>query len=162
TVFERVGPFDERFDACEDVELNHRAAVAGLRCFFTPRVTVRYHPRDSLTGLFRQMVRYGRGRVRLLRKHPETFSQGSFAPAALVAGLLAGPLLALAWAPLAWAWGGALLLYALVVLGFSVAISARKREPGLLPLLPLVFLTVHLGAGTGALAEMFAGLPLPR
>ena len=29
-----------------------------------------------LAGLFRQMVRYGRGRVRLLRKHPETFSAG--------------------------------------------------------------------------------------
>src|SRR5204862_2547273 len=41
-VFERVGYFDESFDACEDVELNHRAARAGLTCYFTPRVAVRY------------------------------------------------------------------------------------------------------------------------
>src|SRR5579885_3466732 len=59
-VFEAVGLFDESFDACEDVELNHRVARAGLRCFFTPRVAVRYHPRASLGGLFRQLARYGR------------------------------------------------------------------------------------------------------
>src|SRR5262249_37707900 len=33
-VFDRVGGFDERFDACEDVELNHRIDRAGLKCFF--------------------------------------------------------------------------------------------------------------------------------
>src|SRR5262249_2194741 len=74
SVFETVGLFDETFDACEDVELNHRVARAGMRCYFTPRVAVHYYPRSCLTGLFRQMMRYGAGRVRLLRKHPETFS----------------------------------------------------------------------------------------
>ena len=39
-VFERIGYFDESFDACEDVEFNHRAARAGLTCYFTPRVGV--------------------------------------------------------------------------------------------------------------------------
>src|SRR5262249_36762545 len=66
SVFETVGLFDETFDACEDVEFNHRVAQAGLSCFFTPRIGVRYYPRASLAGLFRQMARYGRGRVRLL------------------------------------------------------------------------------------------------
>src|SRR5207302_8409198 len=88
-VFERVGLFDEAFDACEDVELNHRVARAGLRCFFTPRIQVRYQPRGTLAGLFRQMVRYGRGRVRLLRKHPDTFSLKSLAPAACLPGSVA-------------------------------------------------------------------------
>ena len=52
-VFEAVGTFDERFDACEDVEFNHRVDRAGLKCFFTPRVALRYHPRTSLAGLVR-------------------------------------------------------------------------------------------------------------
>ncbi len=56
-VFSVVGAFDETFDACEDVEFNHRLARAGMRCFFTPRVQVRYFPRSSLSGLFRQMMR---------------------------------------------------------------------------------------------------------
>jgi succinoglycan biosynthesis protein ExoA len=39
SVFEKIGYFDERFDVCEDVEFNHRIDTAGLRCFFTPRIT---------------------------------------------------------------------------------------------------------------------------
>ena len=70
SVFEAVGYFDENFDACEDVEFNHRIDQAGLRCFFTPQVRVRYYPRTSLRGLFHQLRRYGQGRVRLLAKHP--------------------------------------------------------------------------------------------
>jgi succinoglycan biosynthesis protein ExoA len=154
TVFDRVGAFDERFDACEDVELNHRIDRAGLRCFFTPAVRVRYFPRSSLRGLFHQMARYGRGRVRLLRKHPETFSPGGFVPAAWVAGLLCGPLAGLAWSPLWWAYGGAISLYLATILATSAAIVMRRCEPRLIGWLPLVFLTVHAGSGWGVLSEL--------
>jgi polysaccharide deacetylase family protein (PEP-CTERM system associated) len=155
-VFDRVGYFDESFDACEDVEFNQRVALAGLRCYFTPRVRVRYYPRDRLSGLFRQMVRYGRGRVRLFRKHPETFTLPGFLPAALLAGVIAGPLLACVSSLLAYAYFGGLALYGLVVLLFSVSLAQRQREPGLLPLLPLVFAAIHLGAGTGQWWEWLA------
>jgi succinoglycan biosynthesis protein ExoA len=153
SVFARVGLFDESFDACEDVDFNHRLDHAGLRCFFTPRVAVRYHPRDTLGGLFRQMARYGRGRVRLLRKHPETFSLGCFVPAAFVLGVLAGP--AVAW-PSPWLGGlyaGVLALYGLVVTLASLLIALRARDLSLLPWLPLVFLAIHCGAGVGILLE---------
>jgi succinoglycan biosynthesis protein ExoA len=159
SVFQRVGLFDEAFDACEDVEFNHRVARARLTCFFTPRVRVRYFPRASLPGLFRQLVRYGRGRVRLLRKHPDTFSLPGFLPAAFLAGLLTGPLLALLVPLLAWVYAAALGVYALVVLLFSLDLSRRRRELALLPLLPPVFLTVHLGAGAGVWRELLANLP---
>jgi succinoglycan biosynthesis protein ExoA len=156
TVFEQVGLFDESFDACEDVELNHRVAQAGLTCFFTPRVAVRYHPRGTLTGLVRQMIRYGRGRVRLLRKHPETFTLAGFLPAAFLAGLVAGPLLAWWFPLLALVYGGVLGLYALTVAAFSIGLAWRERRWDLLPLFPLVFLAIHLGAGAGILWETLA------
>ena len=38
------------------------------------------------------MFRYGRGRARLLRKYPDTFSVGGFLPAAFLLGLAIGPL----------------------------------------------------------------------
>jgi len=88
SVFEKIGYFDENFDACEGVELNHRVDLAGLPCFFTPRIAAHYAPRDSLRGLFRHLVRYSRGRVGLLRKHPEKFSWGILPPLLLVAGLV--------------------------------------------------------------------------
>jgi glycosyltransferase involved in cell wall biosynthesis len=154
-VFETVGLFDESFDACEDVEMNHRVAKAGLPCWFTPKVRVRYHPRGTLAGLCRQMFRYGRGRSRLLRKHPETFSVGGFLPAAFLLGLAVGPVLAGLWAPLWFVYGGVVSLYALAVLGSSARLAVR--EPGLLPLLPPAFLAIHFGAGAGVLWEAATG-----
>src|SRR5271157_4928628 len=129
SVFDQVGPFDESFDACEDVELNHRIDRAGLKCFFTPTIQVRYFPRSSLRGLFHQMARYGRGRVRLLRKHPETFSPGGFIPAAGLAGLALGPLAGILWPPLWWAYGGLIALHASAVLATSASIALRHHEP---------------------------------
>jgi succinoglycan biosynthesis protein ExoA len=160
-VFDTVGLFDERFDACEDVELNHRVARAGLTCWFTPRVRVRYHPRSNLPGLFRQMLRYGRGRMRLLRKHPESFSLSGFVPAAFLAGIVAGPLLAYCSSLLALLYAGVLGLYGAALLLFSVALCVRERDVRLLPLFPLVFLTIHAGAGAGVWCELLLGPPPP-
>jgi succinoglycan biosynthesis protein ExoA len=156
-VFERLGGFDERFDACEDVEFNHRADKAGLTCFFTPSVQVHYHPRAKLRGLFRQLVRYGRGRVRLLKKHPDTFSLGSFLPAGYWIGVLSGWLGGWFWSPLWLLYFAAVGLYAGVVLAESLAISITSRKLYLVPLLPLVFLVIHLACATGVLLELFSG-----
>ncbi len=149
-----MGLFDESFDACEDVELNHRIDRAGLKCFFTPTIQVRYFPRSSMRGLFHQMARYGRGRVRLLRKHPETFSPGGFIPAAWLAGLALGPLAGILWPPLGWVYGCLVALYATAVLATSASIAIRHREPRFLGWLPVVFLTVHAGSGWGVLLEL--------
>jgi succinoglycan biosynthesis protein ExoA len=159
TVFEKVGFFDESFDACEDVEFNHRVAKAGLRCFMTPRISVRYHPRASLRGLFQQMVRYGRGRVRLLRKHPETWSVPSLLPATLVLGLMGGLSIGLFLPALLVPFTALAGFYALVVSGVSLGLAWRGRSLSLLGWLPLVFLTIHLGCGCGVLWEGFRGRP---
>jgi polysaccharide deacetylase family protein (PEP-CTERM system associated) len=152
-VFDTVGLFDESFDACEDVEFNHRVDRAGLRCFFTTRVRARYYPRSSLGGLFRQMCRYGQGRVRLLFKHPETLSLPCLVPAAFLLGLVVGPVAGwfLPWLLAAYAAG--LALYLLAVSSVSLAIAWKSGDAQLLPWLPLVFPTIHLGAGVGVLLE---------
>jgi succinoglycan biosynthesis protein ExoA len=160
-VFEKVGLFDESFDACEDVEFNHRVAGAGLRCFFTPRVKVHYHPRASLGGLFGQLARYGRGRVRLLRKHPDTFSMACFVPGAFLLGLLLGPLLGLLSSWLLLVYAGVVSLYALTVTVACLGCAVGPRDRALLPWLPLVFVTIHLGAGWGIVTELIAGRRRP-
>jgi succinoglycan biosynthesis protein ExoA len=162
SVFARVGLFDEAFDACEDVELNHRVARADLRCYFTPRIRVRYFPRESLSGLFRQLARYGQGRMRLLRKHPDTLSLGALVPALFLAGVVLGPVLALFAPLLAWGYAAALAAYALLVLALSVALAVSRRDLALLPRLPLVFATVHVAAGAGLWCEALRNLPWPR
>jgi succinoglycan biosynthesis protein ExoA len=157
SVFDVVGLFNESFDACEDVEFNHRVDQAGLRCFLSPKVRLRYVPRSGLRSLFRQMARYGRGRVRLLRKHPKTFSLSGFLPAPFLLGLVAGP--ALSWLTpwLFFVYAGCLGIYAATVLLFSLSLAIRSRDWRLLPLLPLVFAVVHLGSGAGILHELIVG-----
>jgi hypothetical protein len=103
------------------------------------------------------MARYGRGRVRLVRKHPDSLSPASFVPAAWLAGLVAGLPAGLAWYPLWWVYGGMIAIYLAVVLATSAALALRPREPQLLRWLPLVFLTVHIGAGWGVLDELLSG-----
>ncbi len=157
-VFDRLGLFDERFDACEDVEFNHRVDQAGLRCFLASNLRVKYHPRSSLKELVRQMFRYGRGRGRLFRKHPGTFSWGSFLPAAFVAGLVLGPLLTL-WAPwLGWVYLAGISLYVAIVLTVSLFIAlGHPQGAALAGRLPLVFAAIHLGAGAGVVEELCCG-----
>ena len=162
-VFAKVGYFDERFDACEDVELNQRIDRAGLTCFFTPTIAVRYHPRSTLAGLFRQIVRYGRGRMRLLRKHPETFSLGSFLPALFFLGVLAGWIAAWFWPLLWWVYFGALGIYAGALVLDSAMIAVAQRKAGLLLRLPLVLTTIHLASATGVVLELVRPIrPLPK
>ncbi|HEV3205170.1 MAG TPA: glycosyltransferase [Gemmataceae bacterium] len=157
SVFETVGLFDENFDACEDVEFNHRLEKLGLRCYFSPRVGVQYHPRQTLGGLFYQMARYGRGRMRLLRKHPEYFTPACFLPALFCLGMILGPVLALVFPLFGLVYGGALSLYAFIVLVASGIIGFRKKDWRIFPWLPCVFPAIHLGAGAGILKELFFG-----
>jgi succinoglycan biosynthesis protein ExoA len=159
SVFDTIGLFDERFDACEDVEFNHRVAKAGLICWFSPRVRVHYHPRATLRGLFRQMVRYGRGRVRLLRKHPETLSLSCLLPALFLAGVVVGPLLAFWSSLLAFVYFSVLGIYGVTLVLYGIALSVSERDAMLLPLFPLVFLTIHAGAGAGVWCELLLGAP---
>lgn len=159
-VFQQVGTFDTAFDACEDVEFNWRVEAAGLVCFTSPSLAVAYEPRSSLGGLFRQMQRYGRGRARLHRKHPRSFSLESLVPVAFTLGLpllAAAPLLP---APLGTAVAAPYALYLLLAVAASVLCAARAGW-SLLPRLPLVFLLIHLGLGLGYLHGRLERWPAP-
>lgn len=86
-IFDNVGYVDESFDAAEDVEFNYRVEQAGLSCFTSPILTIRYYPRENLQCLFKQMVRYGRGRRKFTKKHRETLTLNQLIPAVFVIGL---------------------------------------------------------------------------
>lgn len=157
SVFELIGKFDENFDACEDVEFNQRVDDAGLHCVLAPSISLRYYPRSSLRGLFRQMARYGRGRVRLFRKHENTFSLKSLVPACFLAFLLVGLVPAILLPILQLPYLGVIVLYAAVVAGFSVALAIKSRDLRMVLWLPVVFGVIHFGAGNGALQELIFG-----
>ena len=156
-VFEKVGFFDEQFDAHEDGEFNYRCDAAGLRCYFTPSIAVAYFPRSRLGDLYRQMARYGRGRVRFSRKHAGTWGIDSLLPAILVAGTVLGPLVCLI-LPICWPlYFAVLMVYGMAILGESLRRALQNRDVSILPWLPAVFSVIHLGSGTGVLTEALTG-----
>ncbi len=162
-VFEKVGYVDEAFDAAEDVEFNYRVEKAGLSCYTSPLLTVRYYPRESLNGLFRQMQRYGMGRYRFIRKHREALSVNQLVPAGFVFGLLllaVGGVASLLSGPATQRFSDSMtalfcavyVLYTLIVMVESVRIAARNGW-GYLQHLPLIFFTVHFGLGWGFIRQ---------
>jgi succinoglycan biosynthesis protein ExoA len=153
-VFEKIGLFDERFDACEDYELNHRVDQAGLRCRLIPKLTVKYEPRKTLGGLYRQLYRYGRGRVQLARKHPETIALRTLAPAVLILGTSLGLLICAAM-PVLWPYYlSVIAVYVTSTIVESIRMAAVSNDARLIPLLPVVFWTIHFASGVGLLREM--------
>jgi glycosyltransferase involved in cell wall biosynthesis len=158
SVFAVIGNYDEAFDACEDVELNTRVRKSGMKAYTDSRLAVFYQPRTTLASLLKQMVRYGRGRVRLIFKHPDCLSLGQIAPAILIAWITAAivtailPISVAAW--LLWLLGTPALLYAAVVLLTSVSL-ARESGLRLLYRAPVIYCAIHFGLGIGIWAETF-------
>jgi succinoglycan biosynthesis protein ExoA len=154
TVFERIGDYDENFDACEDVEFNYRVFKAGLSSYISPRLAVEYQPRASLSALWRQMMRYGSGRFRLIEKHRDAFSFGQIVPAAVLLWLVFGGIASVFSRPFSLAFGLSLVFYAAVVLYYSLGLGVRHGFRHLV-LGPFIYLTIHLGLGAGFLTEVF-------
>jgi succinoglycan biosynthesis protein ExoA len=153
SVFERIGYYDEHFDACEDVEFNFRVFRAGLPSYLSSRLEILYQPRPTLRSLWQQMIRYGRGRYRLIRKHPPAFSAGQVVPPLFViwfaltgAGSFYSPYGSLMFL-------GTLLLYFTVVLGFSAGLAIRYGWRYLIQA-PQVYAVIHFGLGAGFLMEL--------
>ena len=157
-VFDKIGFFDERFDACEDCELNYRFDQAGMNCYFTPDIAVRYKPRSSIFGLWKQMFRYGRGRIRLAKKHLSSFSWKMFLPALLILGIVIGGVGACFSQMIALVYVSALVLYTLILGLESVRLSIVNRFPLGMILFPIIFLTIHLASGLGELIEIVTPL----
>ncbi|MBV5330681.1 MAG: glycosyltransferase family 2 protein [Chlorobium sp.] len=154
-VFEKIGYVDETFDACEDVEFNYRVEQAGLTCYTSPKLTIRYYPRENLPGLFRQMIRYGEGRFRFIKKHREALTINQLIPAGFVAGML---LLTLSvfielWGNrVTWFLGFFYGVY-LVVSAFESLRVAAQNGWRCISYLPWIFVVIHFGLGWGFIKQ---------
>lgn len=156
SVFTRLGAYDPSFDACEDVDFNTRARKSGMRAYTDPRLAVFYEPRSSLSSLIKQMLRYGRGRARLMFKHPDCASSGQLAPALLVLWIIAALLASVSPIHIApwfrWALFAPVALY-LVSVFLSSVVLARKSSARFLYQAPAIYLAIHLGLGIGLWTE---------
>lgn len=159
---DRVGAFDPRLWPNEETELLRRIERAGGRIAYDPSIVVFHHRRPGLAGFARQCRGYGRGRARQLYLSGERPSAAVVLPSAFLLFVMALPFL-LVRSPL---WLAPLAAYGAATLVASVGVGLARRDPAALPLLPLVFLTIHLAYPAGFLAETIrlhlGGSPTPR
>jgi succinoglycan biosynthesis protein ExoA len=152
-VFDRVGLFDEDFDACAEDEFNLRVRNAGIRAYTDPRLAVDDRPPATLRTLMRQMMARGRGQMQLMRKYPGAAPLSALTPLAVLVALLLTPLVWLllprvpalvASLPLA------LVAGAVAVASLQLGI---RRGLACLAKAPWVFAVIGCGAGAGIVME---------
>lgn len=150
SVFSRVGFFDESFDAAEDLEFNYRLEKMGYKCFTSPKLTVKYYPRENLCSLFNQLKRYGAGRARFVKKHPERFTIETLVPALFFIAVSSTPMIILSLPLFRFLWCGCALCYFLAISICSCRIVPRRCLRTAV-LIPLIIMAIHLGMGWGLL-----------
>ena len=70
-----MGGWDETLVANEDYELDYRLRRGGGRLLLDPRVVIAWQCRQSVPDLFRQYVRYGKGKADVALLHPTSLSE---------------------------------------------------------------------------------------
>jgi glycosyltransferase involved in cell wall biosynthesis len=158
-VFDRVGHFDESFDAAEDVEFHFRLKKAGIMAYTSPDLLIYSYPRESLLALFKQQVRYGKGRARFLRKHPDGLTIETLVPAGIFLFFLLSPFVFLILrhsnAIVIFSLGMMFMYWFILLLTGILEAVNRKR------FFPAVFVaaaiwTIHMGLGWGFLKTIFS------
>jgi len=151
-VFDRIGGFDEELVRNQDDEFNFRLIQGGGKIWLDPSIRSLYYSRTSLGRLWRQYFQYGFYKVRVIQKRGAVPSWRHLVPGGFVLSLLGSVLLALFTRKSFWM---------LAVAGPYVATNGlsslwiARRDWRTLPLLPLIFLTLHLAYGTGFLLGMW-------
>ncbi len=159
--FEKIGYFDEQFDACEDVDFNRRVFNARLKSYLSPKLKIFYYPRSTIRGLWRQMKRYGLGRFRFAFKHKDiSIMQWLAAAGVLGFGLLL--LLSFLYTPIFNLFKIVVAFYLLVVILFSLSLAVKQKHLGCLLYGPLIFPTIHFGLGVGFLSGILDFFSKPR
>lgn len=152
-VFEEIGLFDEALVYNEDDEFNYRLRRHGGQIFLSPAIRSFYYTRPCLAELWRQYFRYGRGKIRVFQRHPETVQLRHVVPALFVSGLLVSGAFAFSQPFFRWLGLALLLSYAIAASLFATLI-ARCHGWRHLPWLPLIFACLHLSYGSGFLWGM--------
>ncbi|MBE7443731.1 MAG: glycosyltransferase family 2 protein [Planctomycetia bacterium] len=150
SIFEKVGTFDPEMQYSEDNELNLRIMKSGGKILLSPKIKSHYFPRESLKDLWRQYFKYGYFKLKVMQKHKIKISFRHFIPASLVCSIFISALLAIFKPTFTYLFYIIISSYLATSFLFSIKIALNKGIR-YLPILPIVFTTLHLSYGIGFL-----------
>ena len=149
-VFKRIGLFDEDLIRNQDDEFNLRLIKNGGKILLVPEIVSYYYARDSLSKLSKMYFQYGYFKPLVALKIGAVLTWRQLIPVFFVGSLIIFFSLSLIFKPFLWLLVLVLSFYIVANLYFSLQIAFRK---GLkyLPVLPIVFSTLHFSYGVGYL-----------
>jgi cellulose synthase/poly-beta-1,6-N-acetylglucosamine synthase-like glycosyltransferase len=150
-VFLAAGGLNESLYPNEENELMNRLQVDGHRFRYVPEAYLFRSQRPNLKAYLRQVFTYGRGRMDQNYAHPEGFRPLHIAPSLFLVYFVS---LMLVHNPVYFL---PLMLYLTLSLVFSAAAAFEARNPLYLPVMPFLFLGLHLGYGAGFLWGLIKG-----
>ncbi|MBF0175320.1 MAG: glycosyltransferase [Magnetococcales bacterium] len=140
----KIGGFDATLGSdAEDADLNYRLRQAGHRLIYIPELPVFHKLRATPALWSRNMFRYGRGRARLLKRHPAMWSLAYLLPLLFLAGM--ATLLLFPFSPLF----GLPLLYVPTIAILSAILCWRHSRLDLMAHVCIIFVVQHFGYALG-------------
>lgn len=147
-VFDRVGLFNEKMVRHQDYEFCYRLRQAGGKILLLPQVRAEYYVRSSLKALGRQYWQYGIWKGRFVRAHPDSLKVRHLVPPLFVLAMAITFFLSLLISSLFLIFFGIIGMYMLFVLLASLKLSQHSSWR-FVPILPIVFIILHISWGTG-------------
>lgn len=159
--FQKFGLFNESLARNEDNEFNHRIRSGGGKIYMSKDIKIFYNNRETIHGLAKQSHDNGLWNVFTLFQSPGSLSIRHFVPLVFVSSLigisaviLAGFFTSTGLGSLVWLLALELGLYFMLSIIFAIRL-ARKTSYSNLPLLPLIFFTMHVSYGMGSIEGIF-------
>ncbi|MFA9432415.1 glycosyltransferase family 2 protein [Egicoccus sp. AB-alg2] len=146
----RLGGWDERLAVNQDFEFDYRIRRAGYELLLDPALTIDWVCRQSIRDLAKQYHRYGRGKTRVARLHPDSLQPRHLAAPTLVISWLLALVLLVRGRPRAAA--GLVGPYVVGLLAASAWTARGISEPRVRRHLPGAFIAMHAGWGIGFLS----------
>ncbi len=147
-VFNRIGGFDEELVRNQDDEFNFRLTQSGGKIWMDPSIRSVYNSRSSLRGLWKQYFQYGFYKVRVIQKRGAVPSWRHLVPAVFVVGLLLTIFVALLTLNPLW---GFVIAGPYTSANLIMCLWVGRGNLRVVPVLPVVFLILHLSYGLGFL-----------
>lgn len=152
-ILEKVGGWREDYRVQEDFEHYYRIGLAGGKTIISPRVKSEYYCRDTWQALLTQYYRYGRGKVKTLRDHPESLRWRHTVAPLFVSAILIGAVLGYFIPLVFYLWLALISLY--MSINIAVSFIQSQGKWGLFWRLMLVYVIIHFVWGIGFWVEIF-------
>jgi glycosyltransferase involved in cell wall biosynthesis len=150
-VFQKIGLFNENLVRSQDLEFNLRLKKAGGKILLVPNIVSYYYPKSNLKDFFIHNFEDGIWVIFPLKLVKIPFRLRHYIPFIFVLSLLGTGILGILLPVFLWLFLFILGLYFSVSIYFSIKISAKEKDVRFLFLLPVVFVTRHIGYGLGSI-----------